>query len=74
MLGYPATAAGVELAPRKWSPVTRSVVHAGLPVGVSFIGRAWSEPTLIKLAFAYEQATRLRKPPEFLPTIPVDVR
>ena len=46
----------------------------GLPVGVSFIGRAWSEATLIRLAFAYEQATRLRKPPQFLPTIPLDGR
>ena len=46
----------------------------GLPVGVSFIGRAWSEATLIKLAFAYEQATRLRKPPQFQPTIPLEAR
>jgi amidase len=40
----------------------------GLPVGVSFFGRAWSEPTLLKLAYAFEQATRFRKPPPFLPT------
>jgi amidase len=39
----------------------------GLPVGVSFFGRAWSEPTLIKLAYAYEQATKHRKPPAFAP-------
>ena len=37
----------------------------GLPVGISFFGRAWSEPTLIKLAYAYEQATKHRKPPTF---------
>jgi amidase len=37
----------------------------GLPVGISFFGRAWSEKTLIKLAYAYEQATRHRRPPTF---------
>jgi amidase len=41
----------------------------GLPVGISFFGRAWSEGVLIKLAFAYEQASKLRKAPQFLPRI-----
>jgi amidase len=40
----------------------------GLPVGISFFGRAWSEPMLLKLAFAFEQATRFRRAPRFLPT------
>jgi amidase len=40
----------------------------GLPVGISFFGRAWSEPTLITLAYAYEQATKHRRPPAFAPT------
>ena len=38
----------------------------GLPVGISFFGRAWSEATLIKLAYAYEQASKHRKSPGFL--------
>jgi amidase len=42
--------------------------YRGLPVGMSFFGRAWSEPTLITLAYAYEQATRHRKPPAFAAT------
>lgn len=37
----------------------------GLPVGLTFIGPAWSEPVLVRLAFAYEQATRHRRPPRF---------
>ncbi|WP_345322837.1 amidase family protein [Candidatus Villigracilis proximus] len=39
---------------------------SGLPVGISFFAKAWQEPTLIKLAFAFEQAAKIRKPPEFL--------
>jgi amidase len=41
----------------------------GLPVGVSFYGRAWSDPLLVSLAFAYEQATRHRQLPRYLHTL-----
>jgi amidase len=42
---------------------------AGLPVGLSFFGTAWSEARLIALAYAYEQATGHRRPPGFVPTV-----
>jgi len=40
-----------------------------LPIGISFFGRAYSEPVLIKIAYAYEQATKHRRPPTFIPTL-----
>jgi amidase len=39
----------------------------GLPIGISFFGRAFTEPKLIRIAYAYEQASRHRQPPRFLP-------
>ena len=45
----------------------------GLPVGISFFGKAYSEPTLLKLAYAFEQATRHRRTPQFLLTADLSV-
>jgi amidase len=42
---------------------------AGLPLGVTFIGGRWAEPRLLGLAYDYEQATHVRVPPQFIPTI-----
>jgi amidase len=41
----------------------------GLPLGITFMGRAYSEPQLIAVGFAFEQATRARKPPQYRPTL-----
>jgi amidase len=43
--------------------------YADLPVGISFFGRAWSEPKLIAIAYSFEQLTNHRRPPRFIPTL-----
>ena len=43
----------------------------GLPVGISFIGAAWSEARLLALAYAFEQATMARRRPQLLATAPL---
>lgn len=58
----PSTVAAVAGYPHITVPMGQD--H-GLPVGLSFVGKAWSEATLIRLAYAYEQATHQRRPPTF---------
>jgi len=64
--GQTSTAAAVACYPSVSVPM--GYVY-GLPVGISFFGRAWSEPTLISIAYAFEQATKMRKAPKFLSSV-----
>ena len=62
--GFPAiTLPGGFSSPTASAPV-------GVPIGIELLGAAWSEPRLIELAFAFEQATTIRKPPVATPPLP----
>jgi amidase len=70
-LGASSTPAAVAGYPSVTVPAGSAF---GLPVGISFIGRAWSEALLLKLAYAYEQATKHRRPPSFPPAADLAAR
>jgi amidase len=55
--------------PGGFSPPTPSA-PIGVPVGIELLGPEWSESTLLKLAYAFEQHTRVRKPPRSTPPLP----
>src|ERR1700674_549015 len=64
LAGFPA----VEVPAGFSTPTTDAPI--GVPVGMELLGRAWAEPELIRLAFGFEQATHLRKPPVSTPALP----
>jgi amidase len=65
----PSTVAAVAGYPHVTVPMG---FYRGLPIGISFFAGAWSEPTLIRIAYAYEQATRHRRPPTFAASAEAD--
>ncbi|HEX2136930.1 MAG TPA: amidase family protein [Microvirga sp.] len=62
--GFPAIT-----VPGGFSPPTETA-PIGVPVGVEFLARPWDEPTLIRIAFGFEQATKFRRPPPSTPPLP----
>ena len=64
--GFPAIT-----VPAGFSPQSKSA-PIGVPIGIEFLGRPWSEPTLLKLAYAFEQATKYRRPPTSTPPLVSD--
>lgn len=61
--GFPAITIPAGFSPRSES------APIGVPVGIEFLGRPWSEPTLLKLAYSFEQATKYRRPPVSTPPL-----
>jgi amidase len=72
VLGDRFLGAGYGAAAVAGTPSINVPIHEaqGLPVGFTIMGRPYSEPDLIAFAFAVEQATKARKPPQFKPSLP----
>jgi amidase len=69
--GSPFIGSSTASAVSGWADITVPAGYDGvLPIGVTFIGGQWDEPDLIGYAFDFEQATQVRVPPQFLPTLP----
>jgi Asp-tRNA(Asn)/Glu-tRNA(Gln) amidotransferase A subunit family amidase len=63
LTGFPA----IEVPAGYSTPTADAPI--GVPVGLEFLGRAWAEPELIRLAYGFEQATHFRKPPVSTPAL-----
>src|ERR1700730_13216315 len=63
LAGFPA----IEVPAGFSTPTPEAPI--GVPVGLEFLGRAWAEPELLRLAFGFEQATHYRKPPQSAPAL-----
>ena len=61
--GFPSVVVPAGFAPSEDAPI-------GVPVGMEIIGRPFSEPVLIAIAYSFEQASRLRRPPQSVPELP----
>ncbi len=66
--GYPSI-----IVPAGFLPPVAPVMNP-TPFGLTFTGTAWSEPTLLRVAYAFEQASRHRRPPASTPPLPKDCR
>lgn len=63
ILGFPAITVPAGFSPsKKTAPI-------GVPIGIEFLGRPWSEPTLLGLAYSFEQQTHYRQAPKDTPTL-----
>jgi amidase len=70
--GYPSICVPGPLVPNTASNLPDGFNAKPGPYGITFSGKAWSEPKLIAIAYAFEQATKYRVPPFSTPALPKD--